>query len=296
VQVVLYGHTPESVDILLRSLGRSVAHAKQYTSIGHTTLLIGDSSRDRVLTGEQVGELTEAAIRQGIDGFEYHYFDQNRGSAGGNNFLSGRAASDLVLIINPDCYSSPNLLVELCQGMGDPGIGITEARQLPLEHPKEFDRVTGETGWATGACMLVRRSVIERIGGFDEESFFMYCDDVDFSWRARLIGYSVVHRPSACVFHDKRLDGQGQIMPGEAEVYYSAEASLMMAWKWSRPELVEWNRERLLTSGSELHRRAVAVFDDRRERNELPPPLDPERRVAQFVGYNYTPHRFLYDD
>jgi GT2 family glycosyltransferase len=138
--------------------------------------------------------------------------------------------------------------------------------------------------------------VIERIGAFDEKSFFMYCDDVDFSWRTRLAGYRVVYQPSACVFHDKRLDAHGQIVPGEAEVYYSAEASLMMAWKWSRPELLEWNRERLLTSGSDLHRKAVKVFDSRRERNDLPLPLDPERRVAQFEGYNYTRHRFLYDD
>jgi GT2 family glycosyltransferase len=296
VQVVFYRHGAETVSVLLRSLGRSIAYAKEHQSIGDTTLLIGDSSPHQVLTAEQVSELWKAESGQAVNGLEYHYFDQNRGSAGGNNFLFALAQSDLVLIINPDCYASPSLISELCQGMSDSHTGIIEARQLPLEHPKEFDRVTGETSWATGACMLVRRSVIELLGGFDEKSFFMYCDDVDFSWRSRLAGYRVLYQPSACVFHDKRLDADGQIVPGEAEVYYSAEASLMMAWKWSRPDLVEWNRERLLTSGSELHRKAVEVFDSRRERNDLPPPLDPERRVAEFEGYNYTLHRFLYED
>ena len=89
----------------------------------------------------------------------------------------------------------------------------------------------------------------------------MYCDDVDFSWRARLSGYRVLYRPTACVFHDKRLDPHGQIVAGEAEVYYSAEASLMMAWKWSHPELAERLCHALSDSGSEPHRRAVEAFE-----------------------------------
>jgi hypothetical protein len=180
--------------------------------------------------------------------------------------------------------------------MSDPEVGIVEARQVPLEHPKEFDRATGETSWASGSCMLIRRAVIERTGGFDENSFFMYCDDVDFSWRARLAGYRVVYQPSACVFHDKRLDGEGQILAGEAEVYYSAEASLMMAWKWSNPELLERSRQDLLRSGLDAHRRAVHEFDTRRADGQLPARLDAEGKVAQFVGANYAVHRFSYSD
>jgi GT2 family glycosyltransferase len=124
----------------------------------------------------------------------------------------------------------------------------------------------------------------------------MYCDDVDFSWRARLDGFRVVYQPAACVFHDKRLDAQGQIVAGEAEVYYSAEASLMMAWKWSNPELLETARHALLASGAEPHRRAVETFDVRRADGRLPVPVDPERQVSQFVGHDYAVHRFGYDD
>jgi hypothetical protein len=98
------------------------------------------------------------------------------------------------------------------------------------------------------------------------------------------------------VFHDKRLDAAGQILAGEAEVYYSAEAALMMAWKWSTPDAVAQVRTRLLDSGIEPHLRAVQVFDDRHVAGRLPPPLDPERRVAEFVGTNYAVHRFGYDD
>ncbi len=301
VQVVLYRHDAASVATLLDSVDRSVAHAQDRHAIGPSTVLIGDCSPEPALNPEDAAAALGDGVRDGVHGgsrsrFSYRHFQSNRGSAGGNNDLFALSVSDLVLIINPDCYASPNLVFELCRALDDPHAGIVEARQVPLEHPKEFDRRTGETSWASGACMLIRRAVIERIGGFDEESFFMYCDDVDFSWRARLGGYRVLYRPTACVFHDKRLDPHGQVVAGEAEVYYSAEASLMMAWKWSQPERAERLRHALWESGSEPYRRAVEAFEDRRAADRLPPPLDPEGRVSQFIGVNYAAHRFGYDD
>ncbi len=296
VQVVLYRHDVGTVTTLLDSVDRSVAHAQDRGSIGPSSVLIGDSSPEPALDSDDVAALQDRLDPEGSGVVAYRHFGSNRGSAGGNNDLFDLADSDLVLIINPDCYASPNLVFELCRGMDDPHAGIVEARQVPLEHPKEFDRRTGETSWASGACMLIRRGVIDRIGGFDEESFFMYCDDVDFSWRARLSGYRVLYRPTACVFHDKRLDPHGQIVAGEAEVYYSAEASLMMAWKWSHPELAERLCHALSDSGSEPHRRAVEAFETRRAGNRLPPPLDPQGSVSQFIGANYAAHRFGYDD
>jgi GT2 family glycosyltransferase len=296
VQVVLYRHDVGTVATLLESVDRSLTYAQDRRSIGPSTVLIGDSSPEPALNADDLAALGERLHRGDRRSVTYRHFDRNRGSAGGNNDLFALSDSDLVLIINPDCYASPNLVFELCRGMDDPQAGIVEARQVPLEHPKDFDRRTGETSWASGACMLIRRAVIERIGGFDEESFFMYCDDVDFSWRSRLRGYRVLYRPTACVFHDKRLDPHGQVVAGEAEVYYSAEASLMMAWKWSRPELAERLCRALSDSGSEPHRRAVEVFESRRAVRRLPRPLDPEGRVSQFVGGGYAPHRFGYDD
>ena len=130
-------------------------------------------------------------------------------------------------------------------------MGIVEARQIPLEHPKKFDPVDGSTSWASGACMMIRAELLQQVGGFDGDSFFMYCDDVDFSWRARLAGYQVIHQPSARVFHDKRIQVDGRLVVSDAERYYSAEAALLMAWKYSRPDLVAlWSEEMLATSES----------------------------------------------
>jgi N-acetylglucosaminyl-diphospho-decaprenol L-rhamnosyltransferase len=62
---------------------------------------------------------------------------------------------------------------------------------------------TGEprdAGWLSGACVLVRRSVFEQLGGFDE-GYFMYFEDVDLGYRAGLAGYRSVYAPQAAVIH-----------------------------------------------------------------------------------------------
>lgn len=48
--------------------------------------------------------------------------------------------------------------------------------------------------------MLVRRSLLEQIGGFDE-GFFMYSEELDLCWRAREAGWSTVYLPAAQVVH-----------------------------------------------------------------------------------------------
>jgi Glycosyl transferase family group 2 len=194
--------------------------------------------------------------------------------------------------MNPDVYVCPEVFCELLRPFTHADVGIVEARQLPLEHPKQFDPVDGSTSWASGACMMVRAEVVQQIGGFDGDTFFLYCDDVDFSWRARLAGYEIIHQPSARVFHDKRLHSDGRMVTSDAERYYAAEAALLMAWKYSRPDLVECWSEELSTSSDPVHRKAVQMFRERESNGSLPDPLDAEGRVAEFVGHSYGHHRF----
>jgi GT2 family glycosyltransferase len=51
-----------------------------------------------------------------------------------------------------------------------------------------------------GAFFVVRRSLFESLGGFDER-FFVYYEEVDFSWRARQAGYSSVYLPGVHALH-----------------------------------------------------------------------------------------------
>lgn len=294
IQTVLYRPADGAVDRFLRGLRAATSLARSRGWFRSITVAMGDCSPVKVIPYGRDDEMAADLAPYGIDRFAYRFFNENLGSAGGHNALLTEYDGDLVLIVNPDVYISPDIFSPLLRGLDTPQVGIVEARQIPLEHPKSFDPQTGDTSWASTACALVRSEVIADTGGFDATSFFLYCDDVDFSWRARLAGWQIVHQPAARVFHDKRLTRDAHVEVGAAELYYSAEASLLMAWKFSRPDLVERWSDDLSATGSPEHQRAVDSFRRRRLDGTLPSPLDPDHRVSQFFGYGYAEPRFSY--
>jgi GT2 family glycosyltransferase len=174
----------------------------------------------------------------------------------------------------------------------DDATGAADGRQLPLEHPKGYDLETGNQSWASGACLLTQRHVFEQIDGFDHETFFMYCDDVDYSWRVRLAGFRVIFVPQARAFHDKRLLVTGGIVAGEAERYYSAEAAVLLAYKYSRNRIVKKLLAQFRKDGSDISLRVLEDFSRRQNNNELPIQLDRARKVSYFKRGNYAPHRY----
>lgn len=64
----------------------------------------------------------------------------------------------------------------------------------------QFDRGPAAVKWVTGACLCVRSSVWNEIGGLDDR-FFAHMEEIDWCWRARRSGYSVVVVPSSTVYH-----------------------------------------------------------------------------------------------
>lgn len=292
VQSVLYRNDAAHLDRSVESLARSIELAKAADAVSRVIVAWGDCSPRPLLDAAAVEARRRAFIDGGADEFNYTWFNENLGSAEGNNRLWSDVDTDLVFILNPDTVVAPDALIELVRPLSDATIGLTEARQLPIEHPKDYDPVTGDTSWASGACSLVRTEVIRTIGGYDSRSFFLYCDDVDFSWRVRAAGYRVVHRPTARVFHDKRLRPDGSWAASKPEEYWSAEAAMVLAHKYSRPDRVREIRRDLLAHGSDTQRRAVADFDRREAEGRLPEPIDAEHRIATFVCGNYARHRF----
>lgn len=71
------------------------------------------------------------------------------------------------------------------------------SRYYMLDRP---DDAISQVDWVVGACMLLRRAVLEQIGGFDE-GFFMYSEELDLCRRAVDAGWQVVYLPTAVVTH-----------------------------------------------------------------------------------------------
>lgn len=93
-------------------------------------------------------------------------------------------------------------------------IASWELRQTPYEHPKHYDPVTLETLWSSHACILVRREVYLKVGGYDR-NIFMYAEDVELSYRFRSFGYALKYVPKAVVIHHT-YESFGKIKPAEA--------------------------------------------------------------------------------
>lgn len=291
VQVVLFKTEIAQIRRLMLGVAASLRQA-QFAFDVSVVLVFGDSSPLPVLQTEDIDRLRKEAVAAGLDDLRYVFFNENLGSSGGSNRLAEQSASDLILVLNPDTYPVPNMLTYLIHAITDPTIGIAEARQIPLEHPKESHPGTGDTSWASGCCLLVRRSVFEFVGGFDFEHFPLYCDDVDFSWRVRLAGYRVVHVPRAVVFHDKRITLSGGPSPASTELYHATLGRLMLATRYGRPDLVNEALAQISKDGDLEQRRAVADFEARRSERRVPEAVEGAQTVAQFVGGEYARHRF----
>jgi N-acetylglucosaminyl-diphospho-decaprenol L-rhamnosyltransferase len=147
-------------------------------------------------------------------------------------------AGELVLVSNPDAVPEPGAVDRLrefveahprCGVAGpqllDPDGSLQPSRRRfptvrgtivrrtplrrwrpPLEHQRDHylldERPTEpvETDWMLGGCLLLRRSMLEELGGFDED-FRMYGEEIDLAYRAAKAGWERWYVPAAVVRH-----------------------------------------------------------------------------------------------
>jgi GT2 family glycosyltransferase len=83
-----------------------------------------------------------------------------------------------------------------------PGVAGHAFKYLPADHPGYFDRLRIVSNWAavTGACLMVRRSLWDEVGGFDE-SLAVAFNDTDFCLKLLAKGYRHVVLPHVRFYH-----------------------------------------------------------------------------------------------
>lgn len=64
----------------------------------------------------------------------------------------------------------------------------------------QYDKID-EPFYSTGTVMVIRRAIWKKVGGFDER-YLMYGEDLDWCWRARLLGYNINYVPQSVVYHE----------------------------------------------------------------------------------------------
>ncbi len=150
---------------------------------------------------------------------------RNTGFAGGANAGVAAVARPYVVVLNSDARPRPGWLAALLQSVGTspPDVwawgsvlvddrdvvesagdgwrhGTTAYKLLQGRQLSDVPRQPYEVFAAPGAAPLFRRDVFRSLGGYDE-SFFLYYEDIDLAWRARLRGHRALLVPGARVEH-----------------------------------------------------------------------------------------------
>lgn len=164
-------------------------------------------------------------------GYNTHFLDSNLGFGAANNYGVRNTKQPYVFFLNVDTELEPNAvtaLLDAAENSRSEGYRLWECRQFPYEHPKNYNPVTLEISWASGAACMVDREVFQDIGMFDEK-IFMYAEDVDLSWRFRASGYKLMYVPKSVVYH-YTYESAGQVKPNQ--FYNSTYNNLMLRYKF----------------------------------------------------------------
>lgn len=139
---------------------------------------------------------------------------ENLGFGAGHDRAIRAGTSEFCLVTNLDMEFLPDSLTTLVRAAltdTQQQVASWEVRQIPFEHPKYYDPVTLETHWSSHACILLRRSAYQQVGGY-EPRIFMYAEDVELSYRLRSHGYVLKYIPQAVVKHFT-YEEAGQVKP-----------------------------------------------------------------------------------
>lgn len=192
--------------------------------------------------GSQDGSMQIIQERYGTDArIETAILNDNYGFSHANNVGIRQAeewGADYVLLLNNDTEVHEDLLKELIScadrhpgSMIAPKIYYSERRDVlwsaggevsPLvrkvRHIGLDQKDTGQfdkerrIGFATGCCLLLPRSVIEKAGLLDER-FFLYYEDTEYCFRLREMGIDIWYCPQAWLYHKVGASSKGADSP-----------------------------------------------------------------------------------
>jgi GT2 family glycosyltransferase len=145
--------------------------------------------------------------------------ESNLGFAGGNNIGIKESKGDYLFLANNDTEFTETLVEKLVNTLDrHPEVGIVSPKIRYYDQPDtlqyagftrmnyytcrnncigqfekdngQYDHLTGETGFAHGAAMMVRREAIDR-AGMMAENYFLYYEEMDWCDRIRKAGYTI---------------------------------------------------------------------------------------------------------
>jgi hypothetical protein len=181
-----------------------------------TTVVVDDGSSDD----------TVSWLAESWPGIDVVALSENVGVTAALNVCLRQGAGEFVVLLNNDIELDPDFLGELVRAMDEhPAAGSAGAKLLDFHDRAVLDGAGDIYAWsgcgtrrgkgerdsgqyeepreifgACGGAAIYRRSALEAVGLFDEQLFAM-CEDVDWAFRAQLLGYSCRYVPTAVAHH-----------------------------------------------------------------------------------------------
>jgi N-acetylglucosaminyl-diphospho-decaprenol L-rhamnosyltransferase len=239
---------------LLRECLESIVDVSE-TDLVPRTIVVDNGSTDRSLHALDEMQIPVTVIRN----------ERNRGFAAACNQGAKSSAAPYLLFLNPDTRLSTGALASSVAFMDRPehqrigilGIQLVDVtgrvtptcarfptagrflaamlgldRALPRLFPPHFmvewdHHDSREVDQVMGAFFLIRRSLFEALGGFDER-FFVYFEEVDLSLRARALGWHTFYLSDVQAYH---LGGGVTEQVKPARLFYSLRSRILYAYK-----------------------------------------------------------------
>lgn len=156
---------------------------------------------------------------------------RNLGFSAANNQAIRNSKGNLLLFLNPDTVVHDGAFHAMLDYLSlNPEVGLAGARiinpdgshQSSVEHrypgqrhtKGELSGLPGKIAWLSGAAIIARGELIEKIKGFDER-YFLYGEDIDICLNARKAGYPIGYIPNAIITH---WGGQSEILTPATDV------------------------------------------------------------------------------
>ncbi len=142
----------------------------------------------------------------------------------------------------------------------DDGSGHNYGRDDNPEKP-EYNFVR-EVDYCSGAALLVKRELFEKIGGFDEQFIPAYYEDVDLCFSIRILGYKILYQPASVVIHFEGITSGKNLTDGVKQNQIINKEKFFRKWRvlllksHYRP-----NSSNLITARSRTSGKKILVID-----------------------------------
>jgi GT2 family glycosyltransferase len=164
-------------------------------------------------------------------------YSRNHGFAKAYNMVLEKVESDFIVLLNNDVTVEPGWLRELMPYITDDNdVSAVTPKMLFMKNTGEINAAGGKcdifgSGWNRGngetdngqyesveevfyancGAIVIRKNAWKDVGSFDEE-YFLYGEDLDWCWRARLKGYRIFYVPHSRIYHEWRASN-GPMIP-----------------------------------------------------------------------------------